>query len=74
MTWLILFRIIKSHPDLDCIVLNSGIQRTMDFTKPETVDIAKIEFEFKTNYISFLALTKAFLPFLQSKKDESALI
>lgn len=66
--------ITKTHPDLDCIILNSGIQRTMDFTKPETIDFTQIEFEFKTNYISHLALTTAFLPFLQSKEEESALI
>ncbi len=30
--------------------------------------------EFTTNYISNLTLTNAFLPFLKSKKEESALI
>ena len=54
--------------------MNSGIQRSVDFSKPDTVDMDSIQMEFTTNYLSYLALTKAFLPFLQSKKEESALI
>lgn len=33
-----------------------------------------VQTEFTTNYISNLALTNAFLPFLKSKQEESALI
>ena len=54
--------------------MNSGIQRGLDFSKPESVDIGLIETEFNTNYLSYLALTKEFLPFLQSKKEESSII
>lgn len=67
-------KITDTHPDLDCVILNSGIQRRVDFTKPETVDIASIQNEFNTNYISYIALTKAFLPFLQAKEEESSLV
>lgn len=66
--------VIETHPDLDCVILNAGIQRPVDFSKPETVDISSIQNEFNTNYISYIALTKAFLPFLQTKEEESALI
>lgn len=66
--------IIETHRDLDCVILNSGIQRPVDFTKPETVDISSIQNEFNTNYISYIALTKAFLPFLLAKEEESSLI
>ncbi|MCJ1468006.1 hypothetical protein MMC07_006632 [Pseudocyphellaria aurata] len=66
--------ITETHPDLDCVVLNSGIQRLVDFTKPETVDISSIQNEVNTNYISYIALTTAFLPFLQTKDHESSLI
>ncbi|KAF6218356.1 hypothetical protein HO133_005703 [Letharia lupina] len=66
--------ITKTHTDLDCVLLNSGIQRMFDFSKPETVDIDVVQTEFTTNYLSNLALTNAFLPFLKSKKGESALI
>lgn len=82
--------VTQTHPDLDCVFLNSGIQRGFDFSKPETVDMEVIKQEFnvgvievaavallifgKVNYIAFLSLTKAFLPFLLAKKTESALI
>lgn len=55
-------------------MLNSGIQRTLDFAQPESVDMDIIQIEFTTNYLSNLALTKALLPFLQGRKEESALI
>ena len=45
------------------------MQRSFNFAKPETVDIDLIAEEFTTNYLSFLALTKAFLPFLQAKSS-----
>ncbi|KAL8734081.1 MAG: hypothetical protein Q9181_003326 [Wetmoreana brouardii] len=66
--------ITSTYTDLDCILINSGIQRGFDFSKPDTIDLDVIETEFKTNYLSYLALTKAFLPFLQSKQQESALM
>lgn len=66
--------ITETHPDLDCVLLNSGIQRGADFTKPESVDISSIQTEFTTNYLSYIALTKAFLPFFQAKEDRSALV
>jgi len=46
----------------------------MDFTKPESIDLDAVQAEFSTNYLSQVALTKAFLPFLQAKTTESALI
>ncbi|KAL8991955.1 MAG: hypothetical protein Q9169_007499 [Polycauliona sp. 2 TL-2023] len=66
--------ITSTYTNLDCILMNSGIQRGLDFSKPDTVDMDVVEMEFKTNYLSYLALTKAFLPFLQSKQQESALM
>ena len=71
---LTLHSITKTHEDLDCIFMNSGIQRGLDFSKPDTVDLDLIQSEFTTNYLSYLALTKAFLPFLQSKSTETALM
>ena len=68
------FSVIKNNPDLDCILLNAGIQRSLNFAKPETVDLSTVEMEFNANYFSQLAMTKAFLPFLQSKKEPCALI
>lgn len=66
--------ITSTYDDLDCILMNSGIQRGLDFSKPETIDIDAVETEYKTNYLSFLALTKAFLPFLLKKQQESSLM
>ena len=66
--------VTETHPDLDCIMLNSGIQRGIDFSKPDTVGMNVVQEEFITNYLSCLALTNAFMPFLQSKQSESALI
>jgi short-subunit dehydrogenase involved in D-alanine esterification of teichoic acids len=66
--------VTKQHPDLDCIIINSGIQRGFNFAKPETVDLSVLELEFTTNYISYIHLTKAFLPFLQKQDKETALV
>ena len=57
--------ITRKHPDLDCIILNSGIQRHVKWTDPASVDLDVMESEFKTNYTSPMHMTKAFLPFLQ---------
>ncbi|KAI1375395.1 NADP-dependent dehydrogenase-like protein [Hypoxylon crocopeplum] len=58
--------VIQQHPDLDCIVLNAGVQFVMDFSKPQTVDITKIQTEITVNYVSMVALTHAFVPFFQA--------
>ncbi|RYP93211.1 hypothetical protein DL770_000686 [Monosporascus sp. CRB-9-2] len=57
--------IVGDHPDLDCVVLNSGVQRTFNFAKPETVDLGVFGEELTTNYLSFVHLATAFLPHLQ---------
>lgn len=62
--------IVKDHPDLDAIILNSGIQRAFDFSRPETVDLASFETELTTNYTSFVHLVTAFLPQLQRMGKE----
>lgn len=66
--------VIKKHPDLDCIILNSGIQRGFDFTKPETVDLSVLDLEFTTNYLSYIHLTHAFLPHFQKQEKETSLV
>ncbi|KAF2020943.1 short-chain dehydrogenase/ reductase-like protein [Aaosphaeria arxii CBS 175.79] len=66
--------IAARHPDLDSIILNSGIQRGFDFTKPETIDPSVLALEMNTNYISLVYLTHAFLPHLQRQNNETSLI
>ncbi|KAL1968609.1 hypothetical protein VTN77DRAFT_1819 [Rasamsonia byssochlamydoides] len=61
--------VTKSHPDLDCAFLNSGIQRRSVFSEPEAINMDVIVEEMTTNYLSYLALTKEFLPFFTAKKD-----
>ena len=55
------------HADLDCVMLNSGIQRAVNWAEPEKVDLDTIETEVLTNYTSYMHLTKAFLPHLQKQ-------
>ncbi|KAI1372211.1 putative short-chain dehydrogenase/oxidoreductase [Hypoxylon crocopeplum] len=64
--------VTQEHPDLDCVVLNSGIQRPFDFAKPETVDLDVFSDELTTNYLSFVHLVAAFLPHLQKQSNEGA--
>jgi short-subunit dehydrogenase involved in D-alanine esterification of teichoic acids len=65
--------VISENPDLDCIFLNSGIQRPFDFSKPESVDLDIFDQELITNYTSAVRLTKAFLPHLQSLHSQTAI-
>jgi short-subunit dehydrogenase involved in D-alanine esterification of teichoic acids len=58
--------IIGSHPDLDCVFLNAGIQYVMDISKTHTVDMKRIVNEITVNYVSMVALTHAFIPFFQA--------
>jgi short-subunit dehydrogenase involved in D-alanine esterification of teichoic acids len=64
--------VTKQHPDLDCVLINSGIQRGFNFAKPESIDLDVIELEMQTNYISYIHLLKAFLPFLQKQEKETS--
>lgn len=59
--------VTKAHPDLDCVVVNSGVQRAFDFTKPETVDLDTLNLEMTTNYFSAVHITTAFLPHLRAQ-------
>ncbi|KAF1940322.1 short-chain dehydrogenase/ reductase-like protein [Clathrospora elynae] len=66
--------VTSKHPDLDSVFLNSGVQRGFDFSKPETIDLDVLEMEFRTNYLSYMHLTTAFIPFLQKQEKETSLI
>ncbi|GKZ36256.1 hypothetical protein AbraIFM66950_007253 [Aspergillus brasiliensis] len=66
--------ITTTHPDLDCIFINSGIQRPFDFSHPNTVDLTTFNTELTTNYTAAVHLTTAFLPHLQSLPRQTALI
>ncbi|KAL4738897.1 hypothetical protein BDV11DRAFT_170517 [Aspergillus similis] len=66
--------VLAENPDIDCIFLNSGIQRPFDFSKPGSVDLSIFDQELVTNYTSAVYLTKAFLPHLQCKTSQTALV
>jgi len=67
-------QVISENDDLDCVFINSGIQRGLDFSKPEDVDLEVIQQEFTLNYLSYIHLWKAFLPHLLKSKNKTALI
>ncbi|KKY23826.1 putative short-chain dehydrogenase [Phaeomoniella chlamydospora] len=56
-----------THPDIDVIVLNSGIQRVFDLSHPETINLSTLDLETTTNYTSYVHLTTALLPLLQAQ-------
>lgn len=57
--------VTAAHPDLDAVILNSGVQRALNFGHPETIDLAAFDLELKTNYTAYVYLITAFLPHLQ---------
>lgn len=69
-------KIAEAHPDLDCVILNSGMQRSFNFAAPQTVDLKSLNDELTTNYLAHIHLTMAFLPHLQklSKTQPTALV
>jgi short-subunit dehydrogenase involved in D-alanine esterification of teichoic acids len=66
--------VVAKHPDLDSCIINSGIQRGFDFSKPDSVDLSTLELEVTTNYIAYIHLTKALIPVFQKQDKETALI
>lgn len=56
-------------PDIDCVFLNAGIQGKYDVSKPETIDLQAVKLEFDTNFMGILALSNAFLPFMENKSN-----
>ena len=70
------FDVHKSHPDLDLVFLNSGIQNDFNWGDPKSVDLSKLDYEVTTNYLSYIHLTTAFLPYLelQSKTAPASIV
>lgn len=68
-------KVTKEHPDLDCVILNAGIQRGHNFAKPSSIDLDQINQEVNINYTAYVHLTTAILPHLQAKsKSQPAAI
>ncbi|EKD12880.1 uncharacterized protein L3040_007036 [Drepanopeziza brunnea f. sp. 'multigermtubi'] len=58
--------VTKAHPTLSSVIVNSGIQRRLDFTAPSSIDLSAVSAELTTNYLAPIHLTTAFLPHLTS--------
>lgn len=63
-------RILSTNPDLSCLILNSGIQRPLNFLDPSSIDLESISTEFTTNYFSYIGFLKYFLPHFQQLKKQ----
>ncbi|KXH43041.1 short chain dehydrogenase [Colletotrichum simmondsii] len=59
-------KITSAHPTLDTIILNAGIQRSVDFNTPSTISLPSVSAELITNYLAPIHLITHFLPHLQS--------
>ncbi|MCJ1234891.1 hypothetical protein MMC14_002855 [Varicellaria rhodocarpa] len=66
-------KVTSTYPDLDCVFLNAGIQAVHDFTKPEQVNLSAFHQQMAVNFTSFVNITTAFLPFLQSKQSQTSI-
>jgi short-subunit dehydrogenase involved in D-alanine esterification of teichoic acids len=59
-------KITAAYPKLDSIILNAGLQRTLDFTKPDNVSLSAVTSEMTLNYLSPVHTVTHFLPHLTS--------
>lgn len=66
--------ITTKHPDIDCLVLNSGIQRAFDFSNPSSIDLSALDKETTTNYTSHVHLTTAFLTHFVPRQQQVSFI
>ncbi|KAH8694145.1 4-nitrophenylphosphatase [Talaromyces proteolyticus] len=67
-------KVTSENPDIDAVILNSGIQRPFNFADAKSVNLDIFQEELLTNYTSFVHLTLAFLPFLQAQETTTHLV
>lgn len=60
-------RLIKEHPETDCLINNAGVQRPLSITKD--FSLSKADQEIDINIRGPMHLTIAFLPHFRSKPD-----
>ncbi|KAL4876212.1 hypothetical protein BJY04DRAFT_210759 [Aspergillus karnatakaensis] len=65
--------IFTTHPDIDCVFINSGIQRPFDFSAPSTVNLTIFDQELLVNYTAAVHFTKSLLPYLQAQTTPTAI-
>jgi short-subunit dehydrogenase len=63
-----------THPTIDSIMLNAGVQSRADFTQPDTVNLAAFHRETTINFTAQVALVHASLPYLLMHTSPTSLI
>ena len=58
---------MKDYPDLDCVVLNSGVTSGYKLNQPDKIDLDAFDREVDTNFTSIMHLSIKFLPHLLAK-------
>ncbi|KAF2810409.1 short-chain dehydrogenase/oxidoreductase [Mytilinidion resinicola] len=66
--------VTKRYPDIDCVFLNAGTQAAINLSDPAKWDLNAFQRDVSVNFVSFVNLTHAFLPFLLSKGSTTGLI
>ncbi|TEA21644.1 putative oxidoreductase DltE [Colletotrichum sidae] len=59
-------KIASTYPSLSTLVLNAGVQHSIDFTSPTSISLPQVSSELTTNYLAPIHLITHFLPHLQS--------
>ena len=67
-------QVTETYPDLDCVLLNAGVQSPVNLAQPAAVDLAAFHSEVSINFSSFVNLTVKFLPFLMDRKKPTSII
>lgn len=67
-------KIAQENKDLDCVVLNSGVQYQFDFLNPDTINFDAFQRELTTNYTSCVQLASAFVPHLKKQDGETHIL
>lgn len=65
---------MEESPDIDAVFLNAGVQGSYDLADPQAFKLAAFNEEVKINFSSLVALTHAFLPYLQKKAGPTSFI
>ncbi|KAJ6086333.1 oxidoreductase [Penicillium sp. IBT 16267x] len=66
--------VTSQYPDIDCVFINAGFQRTTDFTSPQTIDMDTFNQIMHVNFTAAVTLATAFLPYLSGKKAATSLV
>jgi short-subunit dehydrogenase involved in D-alanine esterification of teichoic acids len=66
--------VTKTHPDIDCVFLNAGVQRRFQLSDRNQFDLASLQDQTLVNFTSLVALAHAFLPFLSAKSTPTNLV